>query len=81
MPGVLGLSLLVVACALGLTQLAVWGSRMEHLAGTVVVVGLALTLLVPAPPAALALLAACLGTGRLAGRAVVVPDRLPGHWA
>jgi hypothetical protein len=82
MPSVLGLTVLVLVATVGLTQLAVRGQRVEYRMGVTVVVGLAFPLLFVAPAAALLLLAACAGTGRLARAAAErVPDRLPRHWA
>ena len=81
MPGVLGLSLLVIVSALGLLQLAVRGPRAEHRLAMAVVGGIAFALFFVAPVAAVLLVAACVGTGRLAARRVVVPDRLPPSWA
>jgi hypothetical protein len=79
MPGALGLSLLVLTVAVGLTQLAV-RRPVEHLAGMVVAIGLAFTLLLAAPAAGVLLLVLAFWTRRLT-TAPVVPDRLPSHWA
>jgi hypothetical protein len=46
-----------------------------------VVMGIAFPLLFVAPVAGAGLLAACAATRRLAPHTVVVPDRLPRHWA
>jgi hypothetical protein len=81
MPGVLGLSLLVIVSGLGLLQLAVRGHRAEHRLAVAVVAGIAFALFFVAPMAAALLVAACLGTRRLAASRVVVPDRLPPSWA
>jgi hypothetical protein len=81
MPGVLGLSLLVIVSGLGLLQLAVRGARSEHRLGMAVVGGVAFALFFVAPMAAVLLMAACVSTRRLAARQVVVPDRLPPSWA
>ena len=82
MPSVLGLTLLVLVATVGLTQLAVRRQSTEHRVGAAVVVGIAFPLLFVAPAAALLLLGACMGTGRLARASVLrVPDRLPRHWA
>jgi hypothetical protein len=81
MPGVLGLCLFIVVCGVGLTQLAVRRPPIEHLLGISVVMGIAFPLLFAAPVVALLLMGACVGTRRLVAERVVVPDRLPPHWA
>jgi choline-glycine betaine transporter len=80
MPGVLGLSLLVVVSVVGLVVLALRGSAREHLAAMAVVLGLGFALLLTVPVVGLTLLTAAEATRRMATRPRV-PDRLPSTWA
>jgi hypothetical protein len=78
-PSVFGLCLLVVVTTVGLAELALRRERIEHLLGVAVIAGVAFPLLFVAPVAAVAMLAACAATRRLA-RPAAVPDRVPRHW-
>lgn len=82
MPGVIGISVFVLVSTVGLVHLAVHRPRSEHLVGVGVVASLAALFWLPAPAASVLLLAACVGTRRLAfATPVVVPDRIPSHWS
>lgn len=82
MPGVIGISVFVLVSTLGLVHLAVHRPRAEHLVGVGVVASLAALFWLAVPAASVLLLAACVGTRRLAmgTPAVTVPDRIPTHW-
>jgi hypothetical protein len=78
-PGVFGLSLLMVVCGVGLVHLAVRRDPVEHLLAASVVVGVALPLLFAAPVVAVALLAVSIASRRLV-RPALIPNRVPRDW-